>query len=152
MFLGVLNAKVRLAPGCSAFRVRLLPLVLALAFGGGACADGAVVTGDGPLTVQTGTFAGELALDPSPCIVGDNSAQITLRDAAGAALEGATVTVSPWMPAHGHGTIDVSAIEGDPGVYGTERVRFNMAGRWELHIQVVSGDEEGQLVATLEVP
>jgi hypothetical protein len=152
MFLGVLKATMRLAPDCYARRVRLLPLVLALAFGGGACADRAVVTGDGPLAVQSGTFAGELALDPSPCVVGDNTAQITLRDAAGAALEGATVTISPWMPAHGHGSIDVAAVEGDPGVYATERVRFNMAGRWELHIQVVSGDEEGQLVATLEVP
>jgi hypothetical protein len=152
MFFGVLPAVRPPAPAFYALRPGIFRVLIALAIGGAACGDNSVATGDGPLTLRTGTCSGELDLDPSPCVVGDNAAQLTLRDAFGAALEGATVTVSPWMPAHGHGSIDVMAAEQEPGVYTTQQVRFSMAGRWELHIHVVSGDEEGQLVAILEVP
>lgn len=104
------------------------------------------------LKTLEGPWGGEIALHPQPSVVGDNRLELTLRDAQGDPLEGATVEVSPWMPAHGHGSKDVAAEESEAGHYGTDELHFNMPGVWELRIHVVSGETEGRLVATLEVP
>ena len=103
------------------------------------------------LEVVDGPFAGDMSLTLEPSVVGDNTLTLELRDASGDPLEGATVKVSPWMPAHGHGSADVMLEERDPGRYVGERVYFNMPGIWELRIHIDADREEGNLVGSTEV-
>jgi len=99
---------------------------------------------------EAGPFDGTLTIEPNPPHVGQHRVVITL-DGSDGALEGADVMVHPWMPAHGHGTTDVEALEEAPGVYVAEDVWFNMPGVWDLHVQV-DAEQAGELIATVEVP
>lgn len=139
----------RLAPYGRWMR-RIVALCIALCTGFSACgSEGAAPNGE--LVASSGSFTG--TLEASPLEVGLNTAEVSLIDADGAPLEGATVSISPWMPAHGHGTETVEAEATDvAGAYATERLRFQMGGVWELRVHVVHGDDEGELVATIEVP
>lgn len=125
-------------------------LCIAISLCSWSCGPGSAAP-NGELVADSGPFSGSLA--EASFEVGFNRAELTLVDADGVALEGATVTISPWMPAHGHGTETVEAAPTDiPGAYATDRLRFQMGGVWELRVHVVQGDAEGDLVATIEVP
>jgi len=104
------------------------------------------------LKVVDGSFQGELSRSPAPSVVGENTLTLELRDENGEPLETATVVISPWMPAHGHGSRDVTADEEQPGRYVTKRLLFNMPGRWDLRVAVEVDGEEGHLLGSLEVP
>lgn len=103
------------------------------------------------LRAEDGPFAGTLTIE-SPHVGKHRVVLVLNEDAEGSApLEGARVTLSPWMPAHGHGTEDVEVFEEEPGVYVTEDVWFNMPGIWDLRVRV-EAEEYGDLIATVEVP
>lgn len=117
-----------------------------------ACASDEASASDPDLTAKSGPFVGTLTIEPNPPHVGTNHVVITLdAQSDGMPLEGATVMVSPWMPAHGHGSMDVEAVEQAPGVYMSEDVWLNMPGVWDLRVHV-DADEPGDLTATVEVP
>jgi hypothetical protein len=101
------------------------------------------------LEAEDGPFAGTLTIEPPH--VGQHRVVLVLNETGGEPLEGARVMLSPWMPAHGHGTPDVEAHEQEPGVYVTDEVWFNMPGIWDLHVHV-DAEERGELIATVEVP
>jgi hypothetical protein len=95
-----------------------------------------------------GTFGVKL-LDsvPGPPVKGNNSWTIEIDDAAsGAPVDGLQVSVTPWMPDHGHGTqpVVVSAV-GGPGQYGLMPVYLYMSGFWQVQIGIKS---TGGAVAT----
>jgi len=113
----------------------------------GSDAGGAV---DVALRTEQGPFVGTLTIDPNPPHVGEHRVVIMLDESADP-LEGAAVMLSPWMPAHGHGSTDVDAVEREPGVYVAEHVWLNMPGIWDLRVRV-DGEEPGALIATVEVP
>jgi hypothetical protein len=113
---------------------------------------GAASSSEAELTLRAedGPFAGTLTIEPPH--VGQHRVVLVLEDREGSApLEGARVTLSPWMPAHGHGSEDVEVFEEEPGVYVTEDVWFNMPGIWDLRVRV-EAEEQGELIATVEVP
>lgn len=124
--------------------------VLALAACGGA-SDGSEA--ELMLHAEGGPFAGTLTIEPPH--VGQHRVVLVLRETSdretSAPLEGALVMLTPWMPAHDHGTPEVQAHEEEPGVYVTEEVWFNMPGIWDLHVHV-DAEERGELIATVEVP
>ena len=64
--------------------------------------------------------------------------QVTLTDAKGQAVDGASITVDGGMPQHGHGLPTqprvTKALGG--GVYVIEGVRFNMGGWWEFRLSI----------------
>ena len=66
------------------------------------------------LEASDGPFAGTLMIAPNPPHVGRHQVVIVLNadntEAQAEPLEGATVMLSPWMPAHGHGSMDVEAL------------------------------------------
>ena len=107
---------------------------------------------DGTLDVESGAYGGELTPQMASLVVGYNSVSIALVGEAGEPVLGAQVSISPWMPAHGHGSTDVVATEEEPGVYASDEVRFNMSGMWLLRIHVDGSEGEGDLLATVEVP
>jgi len=74
---------------------------------------------------------------PGPPIRGTNALTIEIRDAAGSPLDGATVTVTPWMPDHAHGSAArpvVTSLGG--GRYRIDRVYLAMAGLWQIKVGV----------------
>ena len=78
--------------------------------------------------------------NPGPPIKGENTWMIHVMDMAGAGVPGATVTVTPFMPEHGHGSpIDpVLTDEGD-GMYMATPISFSMPGIWENTITANDG-------------
>lgn len=66
--------------------------------------------------------------------------RVTISDAAGRKVEGASVTVDGGMPQHGHGLPTqprVTRYLGE-GVYEIEGVKFNMGGWWEFEVAVTA--------------
>ena len=78
----------------------------------------------------------------------DNPLAIELKD-EGQALADAEVLVSPWMPAHAHGSRDQQAQGDDDGMYHVDELSFPMAGYWELRVEV---SLQGELVDQFVVP
>lgn len=108
---------------------------------GGGCADDPRVTpylvgmeaksGDGALTV---TF---MDADPAPPSKGDNVWMLKIEDAAGAAVNDATLSTEAFMPDHGHSSTAVPAItfKGE-GAYEIDGLDLFMPGVWEITIDV----------------
>ena len=64
--------------------------------------------------------------------------EVTILDADGKPLDGASIGVDGGMPQHGHGLPTKPRVTknlGD-GRYEIEGLRFNMGGWWELHLDV----------------
>lgn len=91
-----------------------------------------------------GHFEATFEPDPDPPVSGDNAVTLSLVDGDGDPVEGAELTVEPWMPGHGHGSPTEEDIEAhstdDDGVYHIHNINYNMGGFWELHVDV-SGDD-----------
>ena len=69
----------------------------------------------------------------SPPVVGYDAGELTLTDASGAPMSGCTLSVIPWMPAHGHGaSVAPTVNETSPGVYVAAPLDFYMSGTWQL--------------------
>ena len=66
--------------------------------------------------------------------------RVTIVDAEGRAVEGATLAITGGMPQHGHGLPTrprmTRTLAG--GTYEVEGVRFNMGGWWEFKVVITS--------------
>jgi hypothetical protein len=74
---------------------------------------------------------------PAPPSKGQNTWLLEVRDAAGTPVEGAQITVVPFMPDHGHGSAvvpEVKALGG--GRYEVTKLYLSMAGLWEMTVTV----------------
>ena len=96
--------------------------------------------------------SGRLSIDlwwsPAQPTVGYDATQLEITDATGAPVTGLTLTIVPWMPAHGHGaSVEPTVTETAPGVYVATPLDFFMAGNWELMTAIVrtpdGGDGDG---------
>jgi YtkA-like len=69
---------------------------------------------------------------------GDGSVELVIRDATTGSLEtGLSLSVTPWMPAMGHGaSVPPSVAETTPGIYVVSNVSFFMPGTWELRTTI----------------
>lgn len=86
-------------------------------------------------------------LEPDPPRVGPNALHIQVLDAAGDPVEGATLTVEPFMPAHGHGSSEDPVVtEQGGGHYRADPITFTMPGQWEVTIEARADGERGKLV------
>ena len=109
-----------------------------------------MVTGADTFTVglekmgQGGTLDFKLlSATPSPPARGDNSwvVQINQTASGAAPLEGATLQVTPFMPAHQHGSpimVQITPMP-DAGQYKLEPVNLWMPGVWETTIRASAG-------------
>ena len=75
---------------------------------------------------------------PGPPVKGNNTWTIEIDDASGAALDGLTVSVSPWMPDHGHGTQPVLVTSAGSGRYDLAPVYLYMSGFWQVPVLIKS--------------
>ena len=69
-----------------------------------------------------------------------HTVKLSVRTAAGAAVEGATIRVDGGMPEHGHGLPTTPRVTGSlgGGAYRVDGLKFNMGGWWELRFRVAS--------------
>ncbi len=90
---------------------------------------------------ENGMFTVKLTSEPSPPIKGMNMWMFEVSDAAGG-VEGANITVEPWMPEHGHGSDSQASVsEQSAGMYHANPVDLHMAGVWDTTITI---EKDGQ--------
>ena len=81
--------------------------------------------------------------EPAPPVVRkDNVWWLRLSDAEGAAILGAELHVTPYMPAHLHGSAEVVIEELGDGEYKLSPIELIMPGVWEIPISVTPPDGE----------
>lgn len=111
------------------------------------CASGA---SSADASVDTTTSASGLlevnarTLDDRPPVRGANSFDIEIiRVDDGAAQEGIELTLTPWMPAMGHGTSTRPVVSDiGAGHYLAENVYLFMPGLWELRMSLAGPLED----------
>jgi hypothetical protein len=76
--------------------------------------------------------------DPAPPVKGTNTWTVKLLDTMGHAVTGASLSVVPKMPDHGHGTSIVPQVAPAGDGYVVSSVYLFMAGLWQVTIQAQS--------------
>lgn len=96
----------------------------------------------GMTKTSSGGLKVSLTAEPGPPDVGDNTWTLRVVDADDAPVDGATVTLTPFMPAHGHGTnpADYSGTFTEDGTYVVGPFDLFMPGAWETTVSVDAGD------------
>lgn len=88
------------------------------------------------LTSDAGLYVLDLAPDPDPFVAGLpvalGIALYAASDESG--VEGADITVTPWMPDMGHGIADAPVLTELGGGRYEATFTFNMSGAWELQL------------------
>lgn len=129
----------------------LAPVLLPTACGD-ASDDGNDEQADATLVSESGHFEAHVSAMPAEPVTGENTLHMHLMDPAGTALDGATVAVEPWMPAHGHGSPETSVVEeGSDGMYTISNVVYSMPGHWEVRIDISHGESRDRIVAEFDV-
>lgn len=93
--------------------------------------------------------------EPAPPVRGDNTWVVHVTASPdGAAVDGATLQVTPFMPAHGHGAGKAVRIEatGTVGDYEVTPVNLWMPGVWETTVKATSGASSDQVVFRFCIP
>jgi hypothetical protein len=88
----------------------------------------------------------------SPPLIGDLTTwTLQIADAQGAMVDGATITVKPWMPDHGHGTDAVAHVMpgGSAGQYSVTPLYLFMAGYWTVTFTITNGAVTDTVVYSL---
>jgi len=101
-----------------------------------------------------GLYTVALRTEPSPPPLNEPftaSARVFAR-ATDEPAGGAALTASAWMPAHGHGMARHPRVEQrGPGAFAIEGLLLHMAGRWQLHLDVVREGLAGRATFGLEL-
>ena len=136
----------------AALTMVLLATALTLSAACGDDADDSAGGSHGESTSKNGYFQAEFTPAPNPPQTGQNALEVLLFDAAGQPLDGAEMSVTPFMPGHGHGTSATPSVTaaGD-GVYEVENIVYTMPGHWELTFDIAHGGQTDQLVAGFDV-
>lgn len=76
-----------------------------------------------------------------------------IKDAAGVAIEGATIEVEGGMPEHDHGLPTQPRVTADlgGGNYRLDGLRFHMRGYWEIKIRVKTGKSTSTVTIPLQL-
>lgn len=78
-----------------------------------------------------------LEASPAPPAKGTNKMTIEVLDGAGKPVDGATITVTPFMPDHGHGSaVKPIVTPSGAGKYAIDKVYLAMAGLWKITVSV----------------
>jgi hypothetical protein len=85
-----------------------------------------------------------LAADPAPPVVGDGALSVTLRDAAGQAVDNAQLAIEANMSHAGMTPVMANSTAGKDGVYRVP-ITWTMAGDWVVDVKFTLPD--GQTVA-----
>jgi len=124
--------------------------------------DCSTVTGADTFTVGLEKMGAQGAFDfkmmsatPAPPARNTNTWVVEVDSAqSGAPVDGATITATPFMPAHQHGSPEQVVVTpaGAPGQYQLTPVFLWMPGVWETTIQVTSGTSTDAAVYRFCIP
>jgi hypothetical protein len=87
-----------------------------------------------------------VASDPAPPVKGNNSWTVKLLDPDGQPVTGATLTTTPFMPDHGHGTSAIPVTTPAADGYTIAPLYLFMPGLWQVTIHATSGAVSDQAV------
>lgn len=105
---------------------------------------------DGGVAGDNGVVRFDVAFDPAPPTAGTVVASVALTAiTTDAPIEGATVTVEPYMPSMGHGSGEVIVTEEGGGLY-LAQWSFSMPGVWEVRIAVDEPADETTVTVDVE--
>jgi len=99
-----------------------------------------------------------MTANPAPPIRGDNTWVIQVNQVsggvAGSPVDGIEMTVTPFMPDHGHPAAKTVTIEatGTAGQYELAPINFWMPGLWETTIEAASPSADDEVVFRFCIP
>ena len=99
-----------------------------------------------------------MSVSPAPPARNDNTWIVQIdamaSGVAGAPMDGLSLTVSPFMPAHQHGSPKPVVVTptGNPGEYQLSPVFLWMPGVWQTTIQATQGSTSDSAVYTFCIP
>jgi hypothetical protein len=99
----------------------------------------------GPILSGNNRFELRYASDLDPIMINNlHSWVVNLRTTEGEAVENASIKVDGDMPAHGHGlaTQPMVSEELGGGDYRIEGLKFQMAGYWEIYLDILTAEGE----------
>lgn len=101
-----------------------------------------------------GTFTVKLLESvPGPPVKGQNTFTVEIDETdSGAPLDGLDVTVTPWMPDHGHGTTPVAVTAAGSGTYTLAPVYTYMSGFWQIQFIIAGTVGETGTTDTAVIP
>jgi hypothetical protein len=127
----------------------------ATACSGGAQPDPTTFPSDAYLSAitESGQLLVQVRTSPQPPQRGTIGVELVVTSAAeGAARDGLTVNLVPWMPAHGHGSSVVPTVSAKGhGTYLLTNVDLFMPGHWELRT-TFSGPLTDHAALAFDVP
>ncbi len=83
--------------------------------------------------------------------IGENSLELQIFDSANREVDGALVSVKPYMPSMGHGVrLEPVIQEKNNGRYEAEKVGFSMSGHWQLIVLIITNSDADN--ATFDFP
>jgi len=109
-----------------------------------ACDDGAppdtYVAGLSRDTLNN-VFTLAVTADPAPPDVGDVAFSFEVVEGSVPLTDG-TLTIRPWMPLHGHGSVPetLDGVSDGAGVFAVPEIDLFMSGLWEIHVTVTRGE------------
>lgn len=103
----------------------------------------------GPILSGNNRFELRYASDLDPIMINSlHSWVVNLRTREGEAIEGASIKVDGDMPAHGHGLATEPTVgeELGGGDYRIEGLKFQMAGYWEIYLDILTAEGEADSI------
>src|SRR5262249_50385354 len=95
-------------------------------------------------TTESGTLHLAVQSDPAMPALGRNTFVVEVTSPDGAPLDGMSVTLTPWMPAHGHGSTEQPTITPlGNGRYQAFPVTLFMVGDWQVTARAAHDGEFG---------
>ena len=134
----------------------VLAAALMGACGSASASDSAGSFPDAPLASLPTTTQLDVELRSAPMQPpsrGANELELRVRDGAGAPRDGLTISVTPFMAAHGHGAPGVPVVTAEGGGrYVVSSLQLPMSGTWELRLVLRGeGGFEDHATTTIEM-
>ena len=107
----------------------------------------------GPLSKMTDgkMFNVEVKLERENLVIGNNSAEILVKDADGNPVTGAYIYVKPHVARHGESTfVKPLVVEKGEGLYNAKNIYLDTQGDWILKVRVRKDDKDDS--ATFDFP
>jgi plastocyanin len=96
---------------------------------------------------EKGEFGVEMMIPDKRLVTGINNIELIIHDRNHRDIEGAAVTVTPWMPEMGHGAFSVPEVtEKGGGLYTINNIVMIMGGHWELRVVIKKDELEDRVV------
>ena len=113
---------------------------------------GLAVAKDYEVTKKVGDFTVVVKIDRNPPVVGENNMSVALKDAAGADVKDAKVSVEYSMAAMPGMPPMKYKVEG--ALKGSEyqaKLNYSMSGAWDTTVRIIRGEKKAQAKFNIDV-